>query len=164
VCGKYEREKPNAKRRERMKNENRKYSLGTPKNRKPTYRMIRVSADVNDAIAARGTFGDTHDDVLRRIFRLKPNPAAGNGHSRRNFTIQKQRAEVKQENGRKAIVIEYENGMSNRWELPVDAKDKVETRTVLRDAFRFAEANNATQGQLNAIRKAISGAGYYLTK
>lgn len=35
---------------------------------------IRISQDVYDAIAARGAFGETPDDVLRRALDLPPRP------------------------------------------------------------------------------------------
>ena len=40
---------------------------------------IRISQDVYDAIAARGAFGETPDDVLRRAFDLAPRAAARRG-------------------------------------------------------------------------------------
>ena len=36
---------------------------------------IRISQDVYDAIAARGAFGETPDDVLRRALGLPPRPS-----------------------------------------------------------------------------------------
>ena len=35
---------------------------------------IRISQDVYDAVAARGAFGETPDDVLRRVLDLPPRP------------------------------------------------------------------------------------------
>jgi hypothetical protein len=47
--------------------------------------------------------------------------------------------------------------------MPEDKGDKKEIRKVRDAAMAFGQENRATPGQMNAIAKAFSDAGYYLT-
>jgi hypothetical protein len=134
-----------------------------------------VSDEVWDKIAERGKFGETEDDVLRRIFglaearkpasELAPIPQRKAG-KRRNLSIRRQRASVRRFAGQPNafLVVAYDDRPGQQWKLPADRKDRNGIREVLSAALQFGEANQATIGQLNAIRKALTDAGYHLTK
>ncbi|MCM2264604.1 MAG: hypothetical protein NDI73_05365 [Desulfuromonadales bacterium] len=59
--------------------------------------------------------------------------------------------------------VEFQNGESSFWPLP-DPKGKAAIRTVLSKALEFASKQNASIGQLNAVRKTLTDGGYHLTK
>ena len=49
-------------------------------------RTIRISEEVWNEIAKRGKFGETPDDVLRRVFNLTINQESGNIITRKTRT------------------------------------------------------------------------------
>jgi hypothetical protein len=59
--------------------------------------------------------------------------------------------------------IDFGGGVSSAWPLP-DRNDKVAIRAVRDAAMGFARDNGATEGQQNAVRKALTNAGYYLRR
>ncbi len=133
-------------------------------------KTIRVSMEVWDQIAKRGKFGETEDDVLRRVFGMDShdNGSVGietndrrrkSGPQQGRYATRRQHADVR--NGQ--LIVSYEEGPERRWDLP-DRSDKPGIRRVMNEALDFGEANGATIGQLNAIRKALTSAGYHLTK
>jgi hypothetical protein len=63
----------------------------------------------------------------------------------------------------KSLRIHFADGVSMNWSLP-DPNDKDGIRQVRDAAMTFAKENGATIGQQNAVRKALTNAGYYLTK
>ena len=124
-------------------------------------KTIRISDEVWDEIAKRGKFGETEDDVLRRIFSIaglsrplpKPMP------SRIKKAILRMSTFVR--NG--TLFVEFENGRKNQWGLP-DQKDRDGIRKVRDIAVEFARQNSAFFGQMNAVKKALTDAGYYVAK
>jgi hypothetical protein len=138
-------------------------------------RTIRISEEVWQAIASRGKFGETEDDVLRRAFELPPNSmhegvktlTGGAGSSyrttsgrRRSFAIQRMSSYI---DGNQ-LHIEFHGGASSSWTLP-DRNDKAGIRAVLDKAIQFAKNNEASDpGQTNAVRKTLTNEGYHLTK
>jgi hypothetical protein len=62
------------------------------------------------------------------------------------------------EHGR--LIVEYEYGPRREWKLP-EKSNRSEIRRVLREAKEFGTENNATDGQLKAIQKALTDNGYY---
>jgi len=135
--------------------------------------VIRVSDAVWDAIAARGKFGETEDDVLRRVFIL-PNreedargsraERIGNGSishlpQRRSFATDRMSSYI----ARDQLHVSFRSGASQSWELP-DKNNKVELRSVRGKAVAFAREHEATVGQVNAVIKTLTDAGYHLTK
>ena len=127
-------------------------------------RNIKISEEVWQAIAERGKFGETEDDVLRRVFNLPSN----SNFERKNFLgvsprvirAKRRMSSFVDEN---KLYVSFQGGPSNSWELP-DPSDKSEIRKVRDSAVSFAKANGATIGQINAVKKALTEAGYYLTK
>ena len=61
------------------------------------------------------------------------------------------------------LQIRFADGLMERWELP-NRSDKGAIRRVRDMAVAFARENQATLGQINAVKKALTEAGYYLTK
>jgi negative regulator of replication initiation len=131
---------------------------------------IRLSEEVWQKIAEQGQFGETEDDVLRRVFKL-PSVTAEERHQRRrggghrgrgNTRYATQRMSVRVED--KQLVISFEDGASNTWKVP-HVRNKVAIRNMLENAMSFALENGATDpGQTNTVRKALTDAGYHLTK
>jgi len=124
-------------------------------------RTIRISEDVWEAIAARGKFGETVDDVLRKVFGItKPAKTTSfKGGSRRNKATNRMSANIE----RNKLIVEFQTGDRNEWELP-DRSDKNGIRSVRDSASEFAENIGATLGQVNAVKKALTDAGYYVSR
>ena len=135
-------------------------------------RAIRISESVWDAIAERGKFGETEDDVLRRVFGLPPDVESlgANGQTsarqarrgrRRGRNRATRRLSAYVEGDR--LALSFANGPERTWKLPARS-DKEALRVVREKAVAFAKDNDATTGQVNAVKKALTEAGYYLTK
>jgi hypothetical protein len=133
-------------------------------------RVIRISEEVWQAIAARGIFGETENDVLERIFDIeKPpeepavkapvSPPRIIAQKRHQFATVKMSTEVR---GKK-LFVSFANGASDSWLLP-DTSDKNAIRTVRDNAVEFAKLNGASYGQEQAVKKALTDAGYWLNK
>ena len=132
-------------------------------------RTIEVSAEVWAEIAARGKFGEREDDVLRRVFGLDATKApisvvrpqtSMNKPKRLNRATDRQSAYLA--NGH--LQIEYKSGPRKQFVLPASKNEKMAIREILDSALAFGKMTGATIGQLNAIRKALTDAGYHLTK
>ena len=139
-------------------------------------RTIRISDEVWEEIAKQGKFGETEDDVLRRVFGLDNRGGLENQGSeqrhlrprrpRRHHATRRMHAGVHRVPGaeREHLVVSFQDGPERRWELP-DPSDKVEIRKVRKEAVEFALENGASKpGQTNAVLKALTDAGYYVTK
>ena len=125
-------------------------------------KTIRISDEVWNEIAQRGKFGETEDDVLRRIFNLKKEVNMRNAFQRSsNKTKWPLHTDVT-DDGR--LVVDFDNGQRKEWKLPRRDGDKGSLKKILGEALTFAEENEATLGQKNAIRKALTDNGYHLTK
>ncbi|MEX2374031.1 MAG: hypothetical protein WD942_00370 [Dehalococcoidia bacterium] len=130
-------------------------------------RSIRISEEVWQAIAARGSFGETEDDVLRRVFHLADRVENEEGvaldlkqASRRRRATKRMSAWVSDGH----LFIEFEDGARERWQLPA-RHDKPSIRDVRDTAVRWAPEQGASDpGQTNAVRKDLTDAGYYLTR
>jgi hypothetical protein len=131
-------------------------------------RTIRISEEVWNEIAKRGKFAETEDDVLRRVFNLPENanelgfPAENRrmqSAPRRTIAAQRMSSYI----ANSQLHVAFQDGASSSWELPKPT-DKARIKMVLDKALIFARTNDASLGQLNAIRKALTNAGYHLTK
>ena len=125
-------------------------------------RTVRISEAVYEVIASKGSFGETVDDVLRREFGVidcsKTKSASKLGR-RRNFATNRMSANISQ--GR--LVVEFATGERKEWVLPVKS-DKGKIRKSKDEAGVFAQNCGATEGQVNAVYKALTEGGYHLTK
>jgi hypothetical protein len=131
-------------------------------------KTIRITEDVWNAIAERGKFGETEDDVLRRVFKLSPldtpvPKATGGGRVGRGgvrYATKRMSARVE----RNMLIVDFEDGSRKEWDTP-NRGDKDEIRRIRDEAVKFALENGASDpGQTNAVRKALTDAGYHLTK
>lgn len=133
--------------------------------------QINVSEEVWQAIAAKGKFGETEDDVLRRVFGL---PVYSSAPVSITVPLQ-QRGAVRVPRGSFAtkrlssyingnhLHASFQGGPSRSWPLPPKT-DKVALRSVREDAVTFARQNGATIGQINAVKKTLTDSGYHLTR
>lgn len=129
-------------------------------------RTISISTEVWNEIAKRGRFGETPDDVLRRVFKLEKKRGPDGGTVPAGFRtrtcVASRPLSAKVEKG--VLRLAFADGPSYRWLLASRA-DKDIIRQVRRDAVAWAEENGATNpGQTNAVKKALTDARYYLTK
>ena len=138
-------------------------------------RVIKISEEVWQKIATHGKFGETEDDVLRRILGLpeatqiyptRSAAAPATSHAskgpsirRRSFAKQRLTSYI----NRNQLHVEFQDGVSSFWTLP-DPKDKNNIRAVLEKALSFAREHGASVGQINAVRKTLTNEGYHLTK
>jgi hypothetical protein len=121
-------------------------------------KTIRISEEVWKAIAERGKFGETPDDVLRRVFGIVRESQA--------LPLQKQRYADQRMSARVSegkLFVRFSGGASREWGLPAQS-DRDRIRKITYEAMDFAEKNGATDGQINAVRKALTDRGYHLTK
>ena len=81
------------------------------------------------------------------------------GIVRKNKTKKKMSARV--EDGH--LLVEFADGQMERWKLP-DRSDKEAIRRTRDFAVAFARDQEATLGQINAVKKALTEDGYHLTK
>lgn len=119
-------------------------------------KTISISKTVWDAIAERGRFNETVDEVLRRVLGINGTKRSSRSARKRKS---KDRMPAKVVNGK--LQIQSERGPSKEWTLPATS-DKAALKRIREEAFAFAEDNGATKGQLAAISKALNAAGYYM--
>jgi negative regulator of replication initiation len=129
-------------------------------------RTIRITDEVWQAIAARGTFGETEDDVLRRVFELvepaTKEQAKGLGRRGRGDTrYATKRMSTWVSDGQ--FIVEFEDAARQQWTLP-KTDDKEGIRRVRDAAVQWALEQGASDpGQTNAVRKALTDAGYFVS-
>lgn len=130
-------------------------------------RTIRVTDEVWQAIAARGMFGETEDDVLRRVFELEE-PATKvratgpgrRGRGDKRYATKRMSAWVS--NGQ--FIVEFEDVARQQWSLP-EMDDKEGIRRLRDAAVQWALEQGASDpGQTNAVRKALTNAGYFVSR
>ena len=126
-------------------------------------KTIKISEEVWAAMAQIGKFGETPDDVLRRVFKInheegKIMPQRANQKRSSYATIKMSSYIVRNE-----LHVEFANGASKSWPLP-DKSDKNGIRKVRDIATDFAEQNSASLGQINAVKKTLTDEGYHLIK
>ena len=61
------------------------------------------------------------------------------------------------------LSVKFADGQMERWKLP-DRSDKEAIRSTRDFAVAFARDQEATLGQINAVKKALTEEGYHLTK
>ena len=130
-------------------------------------RTVKISDAVWAAIAERGKFGETEDDVLRRVFDLpsrnaeRPQMRSGRrGRGNRRYATKRMSART--EGGE--LLVEFEDGTANRWKLP-HPSEKGDIKRLREEAVAFALEHGATDpGQTNAVRKALTDAGFHIAR
>ena len=134
---------------------------------------ITVSEPVWQAIASRGKFGETEDDVLRRVFNLPANPKTNAGEQTPKSPILRAKETVPRRSratnklssyiSGNELRVSFASGQSNSWVLP-SKSDKNALRLIREKAAAFAEKHGATLGQVNAVRKTLTDSGFHLLK
>jgi len=132
-------------------------------------RAIRVSEEVWQAIATHGKFGETEDDVLRRILKLPPQSTTddstkpsqtGRGRlPRGSYATQRMSAHT----SNNQLQVTFQDGSSRSWPLP-NRSDKAGIKAVRDKAVAFAREHGATIGQVNAVKKTLTDNEYWTTK
>jgi len=132
-------------------------------------RTIRVSEDVWQVIASQGKFGETEDDVLRRIFKLpqqsitdeltKPSEAAIGRSPRKAFATQRMSCHI----GNNQLQVTFQDGATRSWPLPTRS-DKAGIKAVRDKAVTFVKEHKATIGQINAVKKTLTDNEYWTSK
>ncbi len=131
-------------------------------------RTIRITEEVWREIAARGVFGETEDDVLRRVFKLEKAPmseaalkSGRRGRGDRRYATKRMSARTS--NGQ--FIVEFvEDGVREQWPLP-QKEDKEAIRRVRDQAVQWALTQGASDpGQTNAVRKALTDDGYFVSR
>jgi negative regulator of replication initiation len=132
-------------------------------------RTIRVSEDVWQVIASQGKFGETEDDVLRRILKIPPQSTTDDltkpseiirGRSpRRAFATQRMSCHI----SNNQLQVTFQDGTSRSWPLPTRS-DKAGIKAVRDKAVTFAREHEATIGQINAVKKALTDDKYWTSK
>jgi len=128
-----------------------------------------IDDDVWEHVAQKyGKFGDRWCDALRRGLGIPiprktsakaRNPGSEGGGRNRFAEIRLDRKTTGEE-----IAFRFGDGLWKTWKLPIDKGNTQEVRRIREEALDFGRANGATNGQLNAIGKAFSDAGYYLNR
>lgn len=136
---------------------------------------ITITEPVWQAIASRGKFGETEDDVLRRVFGLpavsssiqvhETKQESGTSTTRRASGPRRSLATDRMSSYLSAnqLHVSFVSGPSSSWTLP-SRTDKASLRTVREKAIAFAKKHGATLGQENAVKKTLTDAGFHLTK
>jgi hypothetical protein len=137
-------------------------------------RTIKVGDKVWNMIVENGKFGETADDVLRRLLNLNvvvagdaasaapkdsepPNGARQFGWKERRATV---RMTQSVENGE--LVLRFDSGQTEKWKLP--AKNNPAGIRIVRDkAIAFVRKNGGTTGQEHAAIRALTSRGYRVT-
>ena len=126
-------------------------------------RTIRISKEVWEEIAKRGKFGETSDDVLKRVFKLTFEAGSDVDFPKKNLpdrAVRRMSARVTDDD---YLVVSFLGGPSNKWKLP-SKEDKNGIRGVKKLAVEFAENNKASIGQVAAVIKAMTDAEYWTSK
>ena len=121
-------------------------------------RTIRISSEVWEALAKVGRFGETPDQVLRRVFQVGDNSRTA-GLQKRRIATKRMTREVN--DGK--FIVGFADGASRSWSLP-EKDDKAGIRRIRDAAIKFARENGATEGQIAAVMKGLTEAGYHLSK
>ncbi len=121
-------------------------------------RTVRISEEVWDEIAKKGVFGESVDDVLRRVFNIE-GKGRGKGQRRQRYATNKMSCGVVNQ----TLFVEFADGARMEWSLP-EKHDKNEIRDVRDQAIDFAEREGASVGQRAAVRRALTNNGYHLIK
>ncbi len=122
-------------------------------------RTIRISDEVWGKIVEEGKFPETTDDVLRRLLGVNSRTRGTTGGQRHRYATNRMSTKVIND---EVLSVSFADGASREFRLPPN-HDKEAIRDVLEDALSFAKQHNATIGQLNAVRKALTDTGYHVT-
>lgn len=131
-------------------------------------KTIRISEEAWAAIAAHGKFGETEDDVLRRVFKLSPNNIQANGSStteQKQYGWKERRATVRmtQTVRNNKLILEFDSGARFEKALP-PKENRAAVRKFRDEAVEFVKSNGGTEGQEKAAIRALTSRGYHIAK
>jgi negative regulator of replication initiation len=129
-------------------------------------KSIDISEDVYREIEKRCKLRETENDVLRRVLKLPEKSRNSSNYGRKPKPIRipnksKDRLSAWIESNQ--LHLKFQSGNSESWDLP-SKNDKAGIREVRDQAVTFAEDYGATEGQVNAVKKALTNKGYYLMR
>lgn len=130
-------------------------------------KMIRISEEVWTAIAAHGKFGETEDDVLRRVFKISPNSQTNtsltNGQKQYGWKERRATDRMTQTVRNNKLILEFDSGARFEKSLP-PKKDRAAVRKLRDEAVEFVKSSGGTEGQEKAAIRALTSRGYHIAK
>lgn len=128
-------------------------------------RTIKISDKVWEKIADNGKFGETEDDVLKRLLGLKPTTDDDQHQAGPRVWKQRRTTErMTQNNCRNGeLVLEFDSGALFKQKLP-DKNDIPAIRKLRNAAVTFVKKNGGTIGQEHAAIRALTSNGYHVTR
>jgi len=125
-------------------------------------RTIKISDEVWDVIAKNGKFGETADDVLRRLLNVdevsSETPTVARAWKERRATVR-----MTQEVQDNELVLKFDTGATFSKKLPAK-QNSAEIRGVRDAAIEFVKKNGGTTGQEHAAIRALTSRGYHVTR
>lgn len=122
-------------------------------------RTVTVSEAVWGHVAEHGRFGESFDDVLRRMLAIDDNrDRATTGRRSHQRRAERRLSPYTLEEG--SVVLGWDGSEELRVALPA-RDDRQSITRLVGQAKEWARAGGATEGQLKAIDKLFSEAGYY---
>lgn len=125
-------------------------------------RTIKISNEVWDVIAKNGKFGETGDDVLRRLLNVggssRETPTVARAWKERRATLR-----MTQDVQDNELVLKFDSGATFRKKLP-PKENSAEIRGVRDAAIEFVKKNGGTTGQEHAAIRALTSRGYHVTR
>ena len=132
-------------------------------------KTIRISEEVWASIAANGKFGETEDDVLRRILKISVKNTEANDSSAdkpvKQYGWKERRATdtLSQRVEENRLILQF--GRGARFEKALPPKDNRQAIRKIRDeAVEFVRSNGGTKGQEHAAIKSLTSRGYHVAK
>jgi len=119
-------------------------------------KTVRISEDVWDAIAAKGKFGETVDDVLRRELGIKIKNAPA-PQARQRLATNRMTTRIEGN----VLLVEFADGASQQWKLPMKSEREA-IRRVRREALDFAKSHDANTWTVQCRDKTTTDAGITL--
>jgi hypothetical protein len=132
-------------------------------------RTVSITDEVYAYIAERGRFGESTDDVLRRLFSINNEATPTEAPSGARVHQSSPRARQRLADRRLSATVSdgflrlaFAGGPEDKWQLPAsDAHDAIAELSIKAQAW--AESHGATYGQQKAVHKALTESGYYNT-
>lgn len=127
-------------------------------------KMIRISDEVWAEIARRGKFGETEEDVLRRVFGLSEEKTEDTMY-KNNLKLRTRQATDRlspEINGNKYL-LKFASGPMKEFTLP-DRTDRAGIKLLTDQVIKFVRDSGGTIGQINHSRKCLTDHGYRINK
>jgi hypothetical protein len=138
-------------------------------------RVIRISDTTYELLGKHAQAFETPDAVMFRILQnlkvpqrpqgtvLQP-PGSVTAVSARSRGPNRSKRRLRTSAKGGELMVEFAGEKVRTWSLPQSQSDKAKIRAVRDDAWAYARSVGASDGQLRAIQKALSDAGYHLLR